>query len=279
VSTGVAQFHPDGTSAGPNINGPIGGGSIVQLSGLAWGPDGKMVVGGFLDFPGGSKGAVGKSNDAKTALGEFVAPATSLNGASGVLVHGSDVYVSGMFASNIRRYDYATGALDASFHIDDLAFPSGLVLSPDGNGFLAGILGFVNGEGHIAHYDFNGQLIGDGVFAAPGGGGFTEATVMVVEPELPGDFNGDRIVNASDLGIWKTHFGDESGTATRAMGDADGNGVVDGNDFLIWQRGLTSAGGSAAVVPEPRGAMLMLAAAGMMPAFREVRRRSARAAG
>jgi hypothetical protein len=276
VSTGVAQFNTDGTNAGPNINGPIGGGSIVQLSGLAWGPDGKLLVGGFLDFPGGSQGAVGKSNDAKTALGDFIAPAASLNGASSVLVHGNDVYVSGMFASDIRRYDYTTGALDPNFHVDDLAFPSGLVLSPDGDGFLAGILGFANGQGHIAHYGFDGQLVGGGVFAAPGGGGFSEATVMVVEPQLPGDFNDDRLVNDADLAIWKTNVGNNSGTATTATGDADGNGNVDGADFLILQRRLTSTSGSASPVPEPKTAGMIVAAASLTLAFQASRRRSPR---
>jgi hypothetical protein len=263
VSTGVAQFYSNGTSAGPNINGSIGGGSIVQLSGLAWGPDGKMLVGGFLDFPSGSKGAVGKSNEAKTTLGDFLGPSASLYGASSVMVHGNDVYVSGMFASNIRRYNYDTGALDSAFDIEGLAFPQGLVLSPDGNGFLAGILGFANGQGRIAHYDFDGHLVGDGVFADPGGGGFTEATVMVVEPGLPGDFNADRIVDASDLAIWKMNFGNHSGTATNAMGDADGNGVVDGNDFVVLQRRLTSSSSSAMTVPEPQhmGSMAAIAVA------------------
>jgi hypothetical protein len=183
-----------------------------------------------------------------------------------------------MYASDIRRYDYGTGARDSNFDIVGLAFPSGLALSPDGNGFLAGILGFANGQGHIAHYDFDGQLIGDGVFAAPGGGGFTEATVMVVEPELAGDFNGDRMVSAADLAIWKANFGNSSGMATRAMGDADGDGNVDGKDFLVLQGRLTTASGLAAAVPEPRGAGLMLAAIETALAFRLSRRRSTRTA-
>jgi hypothetical protein len=190
-------------------------------------------------------------------------------GASGILVHDNHVYVTGMFASNLQRFNLATGALDSSFSVTGLAFPQGLMLAPDGNGILVGILGYIAGQGHIAQYDFNGALVGDGVFATAGGGGFQEATTFVTVPELPGDFNGDHVVNEADLNLWTTNFG--ASEATLAMGDGDRNGVVDGADFLIWQRQVTPPSVPAtANVPEPAAFSLILFAAVAL------RRRSAR---
>jgi hypothetical protein len=190
----------------------------------------------------------------------LVAPATSLNGASGLLVHGDDLYVTSMFASNIQRFDAHTGAHDPTFSVAGLEFPQGLLAAPDGNGLLVGILGVSNGAGHIARYDFDGALLG--TFAAHGNGGFTEATAFIEVPDpaapIPGDFNGDQTIDGEDLAIWKSNFGANSGSATSAMGDADANGRVDGADFLIWQRHFTatSSASTAGAIPEP-GALLL----------------------
>lgn len=56
---------------------------------------------------------------------------------------------------------------------------------------------------------------------------------------LPGNFNGDSVVNAADLAIWKTAY------ETSAAGDADGDSDTDGNDFLIWQRNLGQSASGA----------------------------------
>lgn len=72
---------------------------------------------------------------------------------------------------------------------------------------------------------------------------------------FPGDFNGDHVVDASDLAQWRTDFGMDDGS------DANGDGVTDGSDFLAWQRsfakGVRTA--AAASVPEPAAASLLLA--------------------
>jgi DNA-binding beta-propeller fold protein YncE len=180
--TGVAQFNTDGTVAGPPVSGLVGGGAYFQFSGMAFAPTGELLVGAFQDFPGGTTGAVAKSNAAISAIADFVAPSTSINGASGLLVDGDDLYVSGLFAGTVQRYDATTGALDPSFGLSGLAFPQGLLANPNGPGFLAGILGFANGSGNISKYGYDGSFLG--VFASAGGGGFTEATSFVsVIPE------------------------------------------------------------------------------------------------
>ena len=80
----------------------------------------------------------------------------------------------------------------------------------------------------------------------------------VVAPSNPADFNDDTFVNGGDLTVWRGAFGEN------ANADADGDSDSDGQDFLIWQRqlGATSivpAGvGSAAVVPEPSAALLVV---------------------
>jgi hypothetical protein len=60
---------------------------------------------------------------------------------------------------------------------------------------------------------------------------------------IPGDFNGNLIVDSVDLGLWRTHYGEKA----------------DGRDFLDWQRnfGVTINGLSAvAAVPEPQALMI-----------------------
>ncbi|MBA4107741.1 MAG: hypothetical protein C0485_18565 [Pirellula sp.] len=263
--TGVARFNLDGTSAGPPLQfgAPLNQ-SLFQFSGLAFAPTGELLVGAFQDFPAGASGAIGRANAANTALAPLIGTAMSLNGASGLLVHGDDLYVTGMFASNLQRFDANTGAHDPTFSVTDLAFPQGLVEAPDGNGLLVGILGVANGAGHIARYDYDGALLG--TFASTGGGGFTEATAFIAIPDPvappPGDFNGDHAVDGNDLAIWKANFGNNSGSATAAMGDADANGNVNGADFLIWQRNVTTTPTAtvASVIPEPNALMLAFTA-------------------
>ena len=180
--TGVAQFNTDGTVAGPPVNGAVGGGAFFQFSGLAFAPAGELLVGAFQDFPAGTSGTVAKSNAAITSLGDFLTPSPSLLGASGLLVDGNDLYVSGMFAGTIQRFNATTGAVDPSFGLSGLAFPQTLLANPNGSGFLAGVLGFVNGSGNISKFGYDGSSLG--VFANAGGGGFTEATAFVsVIPE------------------------------------------------------------------------------------------------
>lgn len=83
---------------------------------------------------------------------------------------------------------------------------------------------------------------------------YTGGTTAAVA--IPGDFDGDSIVDGDDLAIWKANYG--TGT-TVATGDADGDLDVDGADFLVWQRNLSTAPITA--VPEPNAAVLLAAGA------------------
>jgi hypothetical protein len=94
--------------------------------------------------------------------------------------------------------------------------------------------------------------------------------LSVAAASLPGDFDGDLMVDGDDLTIWTTNFGATSGAST-STGDADDDDDVDGADFLIWQRnlGLATSMAVGSVVPEPTSPILcMLAGLGIASARR-----------
>jgi autotransporter-associated beta strand protein len=128
--------------------------------------------------------------------------------------------------------------------------------------------------------DTIGALILDGVSVALGvwGGPSSGAanisnlfsgsgTLTVTDIRVPGDFDGNDMVDAADLAVWQAAYN------TTSLGDADGDFDSDGADFLVWQRnlGMTAAVASTGAVPEPASAAL---AAGCLAAVAALRRRS-----
>jgi hypothetical protein len=81
----------------------------------------------------------------------------------------------------------------------------------------------------------------------------------ITAPSIPGDFDGNGLVNGADLTKWKGDYG------VNANSDANGDGKSDGADFLIWQRnfGAGAATVASAAVPEPATAALLLGAIGL----------------
>jgi len=78
---------------------------------------------------------------------------------------------------------------------------------------------------------------------------------------VPGDYDYDRVVDAQDLAVWSSLFG-ESGAGLDADGDEDDD--VDGGDFLFWQRASSwPASGAEVAMSAPEGsasAMALVAA-------------------
>jgi glucose/arabinose dehydrogenase len=100
----------------------------------------------------------------------------------------------------------------------------------------------------------------------------------------PGDFQRDARVDTDDLDVWRENFG-AHGEEGWYAGDGDGDGDVDGADFLMWQRQLgynaqvlATPGGASVQAPEPRGALLMIAA-GMAMGSLAIRRPNCRRRG
>ena len=83
-------------------------------------------------------------------------------------------------------------------------------------------------------------------------------SLLFAREPLPGDFNGDFVVDGADLTIWESEF---SQVVATISADADFDFDSDGNDFLLWQRNLgidmvTQA--ASQVVPEPGSGIVFL---------------------
>jgi hypothetical protein len=89
-------------------------------------------------------------------------------------------------------------------------------------------------------------------------------TPAVAEP-LPGDFNGNDVVDAADYTVWRDHFGSTDDSVLN--GNGDGVAGVGPGDFDLWKANFGDvpggAGGSslaASAVPEPGTWLLVLSA-------------------
>src|SRR3954469_6393014 len=90
---------------------------------------------------------------------------------------------------------------------------------------------------------------------------------------LPGDYNGDGIVDGIDYQVWRSNSGDTAAL----VADGNGNGIVDASDYVTWRANLgrtwqslaTGSGGAGAQsVPEPTVLALALLASGWMVSLR-----------
>lgn len=227
--TGVAQFNLDGQPIGTPLMGEVAGGSIFQFSGLAHAPDGSLLVGGFQDSPGGTLGAIARSNSEKTQLEDFISPLGTLNGVGNLLVNDDHLYVAAGFAGVVNKFHLPSGDADASFDAPTgLKFPASLAAIPGGHGILVGELGFSDGGGKIARYSFDGAWLGD--FATPGeDGGFQEATGMLYIYPWHGDFNFDGKLNGADLDQLAQYIADSN-----SDGDVNQDGNVNIDDRIYW---------------------------------------------
>jgi hypothetical protein len=72
---------------------------------------------------------------------------------------------------------------------------------------------------------------------------------------LPGDYDFDGIVGASDYETWRAAFGSNNSAA-----DGNGNGIVDAADYVIWRAHFDNGPQNATTLaPEPVASLLALA--------------------
>ncbi|QDU55237.1 autotransporter-associated beta strand repeat-containing protein [Aeoliella mucimassa] len=89
---------------------------------------------------------------------------------------------------------------------------------------------------------------------------------------IPGDFNGDGIVDLGDYSVWRDHLG-ESDVALSPGSTLDGSGLVDAGDYVTWKANFgtslaTSSTSPATMVPEPGTSVLLFAAGSLSLALR-----------
>ena len=82
-------------------------------------------------------------------------------------------------------------------------------------------------------------------------------TFRLLDPELPGDANGDSRVDLSDFGVLRSHFG-ETTLGASSTGDFDQSGEVNIKDFALLRQNLQSSPAVATTVPEPATAPFAL---------------------
>lgn len=90
---------------------------------------------------------------------------------------------------------------------------------------------------------------------------------------LPGDFNGDGVVDAADYTVWRDNL---SSSESVLNGNGDGSGTVDVADYTLWKQnfGASAFGASTtpALAPEPTtlglSALLMLGTAHLRSRYR-----------
>lgn len=107
--------------------------------------------------------------------------------------------------------------------------------------------------------------IGDGiaVFAAPAANDFRGAVYVydVSNPQLPGDFNGDRRIDNADLSLLIAHWGDSTDTLSDDWNGRPAEGAtVDNSELseLLYAWGAGVPDDVVAVVPEPTAVLLAM---------------------
>jgi hypothetical protein len=97
---------------------------------------------------------------------------------------------------------------------------------------------------------------GDLTFRFNLGSGSRDGFVKYINiPTLPGDFNGDLVVNAADYTVWRNNLGAPTDDALNGAGD--GHPGIDAGDYTLWKNSFGTGSGAASLVassqtvPEP----------------------------
>ena len=76
-------------------------------------------------------------------------------------------------------------------------------------------------------------------------------------PPLPGNFNGDGIVDAADYTVWRDHLGEANEGFLN--GNGDGLNGINQDDYALWKANFsnTAIGTGSGIVPEPTSVALL----------------------
>lgn len=246
---GVTATVVNGMGGGASGTVDLGGGnrSFVVLDGPA--PVDMLVGvpvvnGGLTKAGGGTLALAGNFSYA----GDTVVESGMLSLGNPNLANGADVFLTSGAALQLNFAGSVQDAID-SLYIDGVSQPAG-VWGPVGSGA-----------------QFTTPLLT--------GTGFLQVSTYVPGPAIPGDYNGDGLVDAADYDVWRAAFGHS--VAIGAGADGNGDGFVDAEDYVIWRRhtnALAASSQQRAAVPEPHVLILLVTAVGTVYWAAEGRRRA-----
>jgi hypothetical protein len=229
-----------------------GGGSVVCQEGIC---NGSGRVGGNLTNSGGTV-APGQSAGILAVEGNFV------QASSGTLVAELNGEAVGTSYDQLSVAGTATLAGTLQIVATSQAEPQ---VRGEQNEFEIVVASVVNGQFNTVTY--NGASLAAGANYA-GVVNTQDGLFRILETSnsgvsvtnylaIPGDANGDRVVDGSDFGIWNSN---KFTTGTNwSRGDFNRDGVTDGTDFGIWNSNkFTSADASGSLVPEPNSWIVII---------------------
>jgi hypothetical protein len=113
---------------------------------------------------------------------------------------------------------------------DPASLPTGASFQVDGDGagYAQGALSWTPASNQVGAYNL--------VFAATDGGGLESTLTVFVAAYIPGDVNGDNVVDTNDFMEIGNHWLETN--ALRSDGDLTGDGIVDMADFIEFSNHL-----------------------------------------
>lgn len=232
----IARFSGDGTRLADIVAGPISG-----RTGMVAAADGGFLVSSFAEEPFFNGSVLHYGYDAQTDEFSYqgvFAEAPELAGANG-LQYGpnGELFAASLIGQGVVQFTIDDNVVTGSSVLANAAYPSGLLLSPDGE-LLVTSLGNNNPNdpiyqdlfpGAVFKYDIaNGAMIGMGPFLT-GGDEFLPSAILLAG--LAGDFDGNGQLTANDMDLLSdaVRQGDHP-----AAFDLDANGLVDEADRETW---------------------------------------------
>jgi YD repeat-containing protein len=82
------------------------------------------------------------------------------------------------------------------------------------------------------------------------------STIPPTPAGVPGDANGDKLVDLQDYTVWTTFYNTSTQDGVRA-GDFNGNGSVEGRDYITWHNNYSTTPATGTQIPSPSSGQLI----------------------